>query len=248
MACVSGPRSVDPAREPLLIACDFENPPFASLDAEGQPVGHDVELGVELARRLGRPLVWTRTRFEEILPSIERGEADLAIATIGYTAERDVRVDFSAPYFRTGIAVLVRTGEGEPRGIEELHGRRLTAGIGTTSEFAVRARGLEAELGDKAPVRRSAQERLLAGEVDACVMDAPDAHDLVALHPERLVVLDELLETEDYCIAVRPDDPELRVAVDGILAALEAEGFLERLDQEWGLRAGIHADQVLDRE
>ncbi|MEO0653040.1 MAG: ABC transporter substrate-binding protein, partial [Planctomycetota bacterium] len=199
IACAAGGGSGAGGPEPLLIACDFENPPFASLDARGEPVGHDVELGEELARRLGRPLVWTRTRFAEILPTIERGEADLAIATIGYTAERDERVDFSRPYFRTGIAVLVRVGDGEPRTIEDLRGRRLTAGIGTTSEFAVRKHGLEAELGDKAPVRRTPQERLLAGEVDGCVMDAPDAVDLAALHPGQLTMLDA------QPFVVRPD-------------------------------------------
>ena len=220
-------------RAPLVVASDLDNAPFAFVDDDGEPAGRDVEMMDTLASRLGRELEWERMPFEELLDAAAQARVDLVCATLGITPERRRLVDFSRPYFDTSIAVVVRDGPGEPRSLAALSGRRVSAAQGTTSERAVRAGLPGAELHLLPPGAHSAVEQLLAFEVDAAVMDAPDATRLVAEHAGELARLDDL-ESERYALAL-PRGSTLRPLLDGLLGEMSANGELAELDREWGL-------------
>ncbi len=229
-ACASGSIGDQPRGEesaPLVAACDFTNPPFAYLDAQGTPRGHDVELAQAIAEGLERPLVWERMPFGALLDAVAEGQVDMAVATMGRTEERARRVLFSRPYFETSILALVRCGGGEPATLEELVGRAVHASPGTTSALAARRHGLAHSAPEaEGPKDASALERLLAGQVDAALMDGPDALDLAAADPGRLRVLPEPLAAEAYCVAIRPDRPDLARSIDAVIDALDAAGRL----------------------
>lgn len=219
---------------PLLVASDLDNPPFAWRQPDGAPAGRDVEMMQDLARRLGRPLVWMRLPFEQLLPAAREGRVDVVCATLGVTPEREETVDFSAPYFRTQIAVVVAAGPAAPRSLADLAGRRVGAGLGTTSERALR-RALPAAL----PVLENkaglpALERLLSGEIDALALDGPAADALVAGSGGRLLRLPEALGPEHYALAL-PEGSPLRAALDRALLEHERDGSAARLDAAHGL-------------
>jgi len=203
-------------------------------------LGRDVEMSEQLAAFLADEdgvaveLVWRRTAFDELLPALEASEADLVVATLGWTAERAERVALSQPYFRTSIEAVVRIGDGEPRTMADLAGRKVSAGLGTTSEFAVRTQVPAAVLRGSDDKGETGITGLLAGDLDALVMDGPDARDLVAAHPGEVRLLDAPLAREDYVIAVAPARAdELLPLVDRFLA--EHADALRSLDARYGL-------------
>jgi len=222
-------------RERLVVASDLDNAPFAFVDARGEPGGHDVELMGELARRTGLELTWRRMPFDALLPAAEAAEVDLVCATLGITAERAERVDFTRPYFHTRIVAVARAGPDEPAGLEALAGRLVAAGRGTTSERAVRDQLPAARLELEEDKGHTTEERLLSGAVDAAVMDEPAARALAARSAGRLVVLEPALAREDYALALPPGRGELVALLDRTLAELEAEGWLAALDGRHGL-------------
>ncbi len=219
----------------LLVASDLDNPPFAYLDAGGEPSGRDVEMMRALAQRLGQPLEWKRLPFEELLPAAERGEVDVVCATLGITPERAERVLFTRPYFETSIAVLVRSGPGEPATLAALAGRRVAASAGTTSERAVLSR-----LPDCVSVLENkggldAAQRLTSREVDAVAMDAPAADRIVRESGGAVTRLPEDLAEERYALALPKDRVALRARLDQLLERMGSE--LRALDAEYGLHA-----------
>lgn len=225
-----------PTRPNLVVASDLANPPFAQFDDARGASGRDVEMMTELARRLGRELVWERMDFPALLPAVESGEVDAVCATLGITEERARRVRFTRPYFETAIAVVVRNGPDEPQSLADLAGRPVAAGSGTTSAFAVEA-GLPDAIGvfeNKSGA--TTPDRLLNGEVDAAVMDGPNADQIVAESAGQLRRLEEDLDAERYGLVVSLDNGELGDALDQALEDLEREGFLLQLDVKYGLR------------
>jgi ABC-type amino acid transport substrate-binding protein len=219
---------------PLLVGSDLDNPPFAFLQPDGVPAGRDVEMMQDLARRLGRPLVWMRLPFDQLLPAAREGRVDLVCATLGVTPEREETLDFSAPYFRTQLAVVVAEGPAAPRTLADLAGRLVGAGRGTTSERALRL-SLPAAL----PVLENkaglpALARLRSGDVDALVMDGPAADALVAAAGGRLRRLAESLGPEHYAL-VLPQGSPLRATLDRALLEHERDGSAARLDAAHGL-------------
>ncbi len=220
---------------PIVVASDLDNPPFAHLDARGEPAGRDVVMLQRLARRLSRSLEWKRLPFQELLPAAERGEVDVVCATLGITPERAERVLFTRPYFETSIAVLVRAGPGEPNTLAELSGRRVAASEGTTAERAVRGRLPKCVAVIENEGGLEAEARLALRDVDAVALDAPAADRLVGESGGKLVRLADDLEVERYALALPKDRAALRARLDVELQAMEGE--LRVLDAEYGLRS-----------
>lgn len=229
-ACASAPHD-----DTFVVGCDFDNPPFAFVAADGSSVGRDIEMMERIAHDAGLTLEWRKLPFDELLDAVVTGEVDAACATLGITAERERVVAFSTPYYETRIACLVRSGPGEPTSLAELTDRKVAAGRGTTSEAALSAvlpRAI-AVVTTKAP--KPTRERLRLKEIDAAVMDGPDADDLAAAHPDLFRVIEKPLAVERYAIALTRDDGALKEKVDAALARLRANGWLAELDRRWGL-------------
>jgi len=219
----------------ITVVSDLDNRPFAWVDEAGVPRGRDVEMMELLAERIGRPLVWRREPFDRLLPLVESGEADLVCATLGITPERAERVAFTRPYFHTEIAVVVRSGDGEPRTLSDLGGKRVSGAVGTTSERAVRTRLLYAKGVFENKTGSGTGERLLVGEIDAAVMDGPAADALVAGSGGRLARLEQTLDGEHYALALPLGHADLAKALDRALEHLERTGVLAALNASYGL-------------
>ena len=82
--------------------------PFV-LPKSDPPAGFSIDLWNELARRMGVEFTLSVLRSpSELLEALQRGDADVAIAAITMTSEREKVVDFSHPYFDSGLQIMVR--------------------------------------------------------------------------------------------------------------------------------------------
>jgi len=74
-----------------------------------RPAGFSVDLWEEIARRMGVAFTWNVVRTQaDLLDAVADGRADVAIAAIGMSPERERRVDFSHPYYDSGLRIAVR--------------------------------------------------------------------------------------------------------------------------------------------
>lgn len=88
---------------PLVVAVR-EAPPFAMRDAAGGWRGLSVDLWQEVAGRLGWRFDWREMPLHETLQGLEAGAVDVAVAALTVTREREELLDFSHPYFVSGLA------------------------------------------------------------------------------------------------------------------------------------------------
>jgi polar amino acid transport system substrate-binding protein len=85
--------------------------PFVITDA-GQPRGSSIDVLKEVASRAGFTYKLREVaNVEAQLDAIRSGQADLAIAGISITSEREATVDFSHPMYNSGLQILVRDTE-----------------------------------------------------------------------------------------------------------------------------------------
>lgn len=214
LGCGAVPKRVDP---PLVACSNLLHPPFSSRDASGRPVGIEVEIVAQAARRLGRDVEWIERPFGELLDAVALGEADLAAATIGITDERARLVAFTRPYFETTIVALVRQGKGEPATLDQLAGRRVATDRGTTAVGATAARIPEAIGVLERPAGTTWAGLLAAGEVDAVVLDRSHAEIFMRDAGQVFDTIAEPLRIERFGIAVHEDALELRAALDEVI-------------------------------
>src|SRR5512140_3667325 len=93
----------------LLICTDFPYPPQEFFDENGNPQGLDVEIGTEIANRLGLQVQFVNSVFDTIIAAVTSGKCDIVISAQNITADRQKKVSM-IPYFQAGQAFVVKKG------------------------------------------------------------------------------------------------------------------------------------------
>jgi ABC-type amino acid transport substrate-binding protein len=108
------PPSAASAQQRDLILGTREVPPFAMLDEEGQWHGISVDLWRLIAEELDLRYRFQPMGLAEMVDSVSAGTIDGAVAALSMTADREARLDFSHPFFASGLAIAVPRRAGGP--------------------------------------------------------------------------------------------------------------------------------------
>jgi len=100
-----------PPEEPLRIGT-HQSPPFAMKSDDGSWSGISIELLDLLANELGVRVELVETGLEELITDVAERRLDASIAAITVTFERERIVDFTYPYFLSGLGVAVASRPG----------------------------------------------------------------------------------------------------------------------------------------
>src|SRR5437764_2680064 len=95
------------AKSDLIIGMELNYPPFEMVDPGGQPSGISVEMARALGKYLGREIRIENMPFDGLIPALKTSKIDLIISSMTATPERAHSIDFSDPYLRTGICLLI---------------------------------------------------------------------------------------------------------------------------------------------
>jgi len=79
-----------------------------ALSAGGYGDGYDVQVALKLATALGVTLEIVKLEWEGLIPALESGKIDCIIAGMSPTAERKESIDFSDPYYKSELVVVVK--------------------------------------------------------------------------------------------------------------------------------------------
>ncbi len=83
-------------------------PPFAMKDQDGAWQGISIDLWRHIAERLHlRYRIEERGSVQDLLDAVASGQADVAAAALTVTADRRKRMEFTQPFFETGLGVAV---------------------------------------------------------------------------------------------------------------------------------------------
>lgn len=112
MAAVgAAPADAATARPALVVGVKLA-PPFALRGDDGEIGGMAVELWRQTAQALGRDFELRELELDALIAGLEAGDLDVGVGALSVTAERETRIDFSHPWFSSGLGVAVRAGEG----------------------------------------------------------------------------------------------------------------------------------------
>lgn len=217
----------------LRVAIDPSYPPFASLDAQGEIVGYDVDLAREIARRLEVKAAFVPHDVGSILDALVATQADLVVSAIPPYREYSRKVLYSRPYYNAGQVVLTRR---QPDGAPvTLDGKVVGFEFGTGGELV--SRKLPSERGTPAESRsfvspEAAIDALRTEQIDAFITDRVLARLAIKANP-GFVIVGEPLDVDPYVIAIGRNDAWLAKRVDEIVGQLTDEGFLNELEDRW---------------
>ncbi|GAY15049.1 ABC transporter substrate-binding protein [Mycobacterium sp. shizuoka-1] len=221
---------------PLRLAClDAEAPPLFSLwTPENGRTGYEPGVAEALGAELGRPVEWIRVPWVDMIPAVQRGDADAVLCGQGITTERLAQVDFTRPYAIFHEGVLVRRGAGI-HAPQDLVGRRVAAIENSTNMSLVETftEAIPVAFGPGSDdVYADMLAALLSGEVDAVVDDDVVFVPLGATHPDYELAF-TVHTANKWGIAVAKDRPDLLATIDAALARMIVSGRLRQVWTQW---------------
>jgi polar amino acid transport system substrate-binding protein len=115
----------------LIISTDADYKPQSYRNRDGSWVGFDVDVGREVARRLGVKPQFENTNFDVITAGSWKGRWDVNIDSMAITKPRTRVLWFTEPYYFVPASFAVHR-ESRTKTIADLAGKRLGVGISTT--------------------------------------------------------------------------------------------------------------------
>lgn len=216
----------------LTIGLEDAYPPMEFRDSKNQLVGFDIDLGNEIAKKIGVKAEYTITDFNGIILALNASKFDMILSGMSITDKRKESVDFSQPYVMGGQVIAIKKGNTSVKAAEDLKGKILGCQLGSIGDkVATEMQGLkEVKKYDKIT---EAFQDLSAGRIDGVIMDAQVGGYYIAQKPGEYEVLPGMVTEEPMGIAFKKGDKELKEAVDKALEELKQEGLLSKLSMKW---------------
>lgn len=216
----------------LTMATNAAFPPYEYVEG-GEIVGIDAEIAGAIAEKLGLQLQIDDMEFDAITTSVKSGKADIGLAGMTVTPERQEEVNFTASY-ATGVQVVIVTEDSAITSVDDLFAEGASHVIGvqrnTTGDIYTTGDIEDAGLGtiDRYSKGADAVQALKTGKVDCVVIDNEPAKAFVDA-VEGLKILETEYITEDYAAAMSKDNTTLYEAVNAALEELIADGTVQSI-------------------
>ncbi len=216
----------------LHMATNAAFPPYEMTDDSGGFEGIDVEIAEKIAAKLGLELVVDDMDFSSVLTSVQGGKADIAMAGLTVTPDRQKNVDFTDSY-ATGVQVVIVPEDSDIKTIDDLaKDKMIGTQEGTTGFIYCSDTPENGGFGEDHVIAytngATAIQALLAGKVNAVVIDSQPAKEFVAAN-DGLKILETEFVSEDYAIGISKDNPELLDAVNNALKELIEDGTVQEI-------------------
>lgn len=233
----------------IVISTDADYAPQSSVTPSGGYEGFDIDVGEEIALRLGVEAEWSAQMWDTVIAGSWSSRWDMSVGSITVCCDREQLFDFTQPYYFTPAQVAVLEGSGFAS-IDDIAGETVCVGEDTTYLYWV-----EGTLELAAPNRivREAPADLVAFtlETDANCAEAIRAGQtevgqvFVTADPvieqaigaeTPIVRLGDPIFYEALAVAFDKNGPQralLLAEVDRIIGEMHADGTMTELSEKW---------------
>ena len=219
----------------------MDSPPLVSFDAAQKPVGLTIDLGVEIAKRLGgKKVEWRVIPFSGLVPALLAQQCDMIVDQLFDKPERREVINI-VNYMYSSQSVVVP--KGNPKGIkslDDLSGHKVAVLNGSTIKTLLDAQNETLTKAGKPPLKlvvyntdTDAFQALLISQVDAYGTTVETAGYYANMAPdlfqEGVPAFSRILTG----LGIRKDDPQLTAAVQQVISDMRSDGSYTQLLAKW---------------
>ena len=226
----------------VVIVTENAYPPLQFVDPKtGDAIGWEYDAVAEMAKRLNFTAEYQNTSWDAMIQAVSDGQYDMGMTGITITEERGEKVDFSDPYMRSEMHMLVRADEErftDAASFKAFADGLVGAQAGTTPFYVAVYDVLD---GDECNARiklfetfGASVQALRTGDVDLVLTDGTAGQGYVESSGGALKMIGEPLGTEDFGF-IFPKGSDLVAPINAAIAALKADGTFDALNRKWFL-------------
>jgi len=231
--CGGGEKKVAQAPKVLKVGTEPTFAPF-EFQKEGSKEfdGFDMDLIRAIGKQLNMKVEILNMGFDALIPAINAGNIDLAIAGMSITPDRQKAVDMSDPYYVAGLVVVVGKDNAAVKSINDLNNKGIAVQIGTTgAERAAKVTGAKVKnFNTNAEVFLELKNK----GVDAVIIDKPVAEYFLATGggKDYAKIVGDTMEAESYGISLKKNSP-LTKEINKALLDLKKNGEYDKIYAKW---------------
>lgn len=215
----------------IRIAVDTGSPPYGMVDSAMKPIGSDVETAQLLAQDLGVTLEMVQTTSPNRIPFLQTNKADIVVASLSVTPEREKVIDFSTPYAQI-LAVVAGPKAVNIKGFEDLAGKRVATTRGSNNDRVATTGAKDAQMvryDDDATLVTAA----VSGQADIVATSPAIVNAVLAKDPKKDLVQKFVMQTVPLGIGVRKNEPELKAWLNDFVTRNTANGKLTAIYKKY---------------
>jgi polar amino acid transport system substrate-binding protein len=229
----------DLAGREIVVVTENAYPPLQFLDGSGAAIGWEYDALAEIAKRLNAVVTYQNTSWDAMIPAVSEGQYDMGMTGITIKDERKEQVDFSEPYMRSEMLMIVRGDETrftDAASFAAIPDLLVSAQPGTSPFYAAVYNILDGNEENPRIIKfetfGAGLEALKAGDVDLTLSDSTAANGYVGASDGGLKIIGEPLASEDFGF-IFPKGSDLVAPMNAVIAEMRADGTLDALNQKW---------------
>ncbi len=226
----------------VVVVTENAYPPLQFVDPKtGQQIGWEYDAMNEIAKRLNFKVEYQNTSWDAMIQAVSDGQYQIGMTGITIKDERKEKVDFSDPYMRSEMFMLVRGDESrfsDAKSFSEFKDGLVGAQVGTTPFFVAVYNVLDGN--EQNPRIKlfetfgASVQALKTGDVDVVLTDGTAGKGYVDASNGGLKLIGGPLGTEDFGFIFQKGS-DLVAPINAAIAALKADGTLDALNKKWFL-------------
>ena len=229
---VAADSAADAAPINIKIATESSYKPFSYTDADGKLIGYEIELIDALCAQMKAECEVVSQDWDGLIPGLNAQKFDAAIAGMSITPERKEVVEFSDPYFYTGIILIGK--KGDDISVDALKAQPIAAQRATVASQYLQDEHSDADI-KLYDTQDNAYLDLTSGRVRAMMSDKVTGIDwLKTAAGKDYEVKGQEISTDDDAmgIAFRKADP-LVAKFNAALAELKSNGTYDQITSSY---------------
>ena len=219
-----------------IVATDATLAPMSFMSVGNDIIGFEPDLIKAIADKAGFNIRLTNVEWAGLFGGLITNKFDMVISSVTVLEERKQRMDFSVPYLKSGLALVVHKNQKKIISFEDAKKNNALIGsqIGTTSYYFLEKEPLVKIKGYQ--MYGHAISDLINGKLDA-VLGESSGTLFYKNKPlfQEIKMVGEILSDESYGIVLRKGEKKLMTRVNSSLKILIENGTVARLHKKWDL-------------
>jgi polar amino acid transport system substrate-binding protein len=230
----------------IVFCSDMTGPPLEFLDESTKPIGSDIDLGREIAKRFGVKDEWNNLPFKGLIPALLAKQCDAVISQLFDKPERREAIGL-VDYMNSSEALLVAAGNPKKlHKLEDLSGFKVAVENGTTIADLLSEQSKAFQAAGKKPIDivvfpkdTDALQQLQIGQADVYGTTLETAAFYMSKAPGVFEVAGPPFHQILTAIGYRKDDQALGGSLQKAIDAMKADGSLRAILKKWQMEGDM---------
>ena len=226
----------------VVVVTENAYPPLQFVDPKtGTAIGWEYDAMSEIAKRLNFKVEYQNSSWDAMIPAVSVGQYDIGMTGISIKDDRKQKVDFSDPYMRSEMFMLVRGDETrftDAKSFADFADGFVGAQAGTTPFYTAVYNVLDGnEQNPRIKLLETfgaSVQALKTGDVDLVLTDGVAGKGYVDASNGTLKLIGGPLGGDDFGFIFKKGS-DLVAPINAAIAALKADGTLPTLEKKWFL-------------